>query len=157
MSELLVDLSALARVGNWAEYHRRIRTSRGGKPKREDLTLPPYEHSSRDPWPEGQKVPTGAARLAKLGEAAGWTVRVQYARGWRWGVGANQVRIHTVAVCLRHLATGRFAVARWEAGVDAAKLAWKSDMAKVWTLGELPCEVGVTALSAWVTGPYPPR
>lgn len=145
-------ITAAGAAGDWPAYFAALGIRGQVKPKRADLALPPPEVSSRDPWPAEVAVPAGAAGLMKLAEGLGWTARVQYSRGYRWGVGTALVHIHSVVVALRHLEPARFAVAGWEAKVlpEGGKLSWKSDMAKGWALGDFPQELGVKALKEWV-------
>jgi len=60
-------------------YWRALRAT----PEEESVTAHPEpEHTSRDPWPDGVELPTGAARLKREAQAAGWVVGQTYSRGW---------------------------------------------------------------------------
>lgn len=143
---------------DWEAYFRALRAEKDAKDSTPELVAPGPEHTSRQEWPEGFAVPSVAASLVKLAEAAGWVTQTQYARGSvvcrRKGPDGTMARIvekrHSVAVRLWHPGRELHAVAVWEAAVEAEKLSWKADLAKVWRRGGTPHEVGVAALKAEV-------
>lgn len=127
-------LTELGNAQDWPAYFRALRQGQAPKLTRADLELPPPEHTSRDPWPEGFAAPSGIATLRKLAEGAGWEAHVQYARGWKWGVGTNMALVHSVALKLHHVGTARAAVVVYEAKAAAEKLSWTADT--VWVMGQ---------------------
>lgn len=105
------------------------------------MSWPAPIHTSRDPWPAGFKVPSGAATLAKLAEAEGWLVQLTYAQGFTpHGVTGEPVQIHSVAVRFRRsYADGRvrggFVI--YEAKV-VDKLSWAAKSIMAWGTDHWP-------------------
>jgi hypothetical protein len=48
----------------------------------EYVEQPPAEHTTNDPWPDGQVAPDEAYKLKALAIAHGWEVRMGYSRGY---------------------------------------------------------------------------
>jgi hypothetical protein len=145
-----VEMDRLRNAGQWAAWFRALRQESRPTLRRADLKLPPPEHTSRDPWPEDFKLPGGAKTLERVAKAEGWTTRVRYARGYRWGVGANLIRVHSVAVVAWSPLGGKRAVVVWEAKVGDGKLTWSAVVSAQCVPGQLPAKVSVTALRDWI-------
>lgn len=81
---------------------------------------PEPEHTSRDPWPEGFPVPGPVAKLRKLAESHGWSVRVTYSRGYppHKSHGTPGAKIHAVAVQCFHPESRARLVAMYSIPVD---------------------------------------
>lgn len=138
------ELSRLAAARDWPAYHRAL-GGRVTKLTRADLVLPEPEVTATSSWPEDVTVPASVTGLQKLAKECGWESLVTYARGTRWGVGTKMVLVHSAAVRLSHLESGRGAVALWEAKLGV-RLAWTVDSAYLWSRDGFPVEVGVTEL-----------
>lgn len=106
------------------------------------------EHSSREPWPEGFKVPGPASAFVKRVQAAGWETRTQYSRAQvpckRKIMGHFEdvvERRHIVAVRAWHVERELIAVVVWEAVATNGRLSWSADMCKLWQDGQFPKQV----------------
>lgn len=123
-----------ARRGDWSGYFAGIghifTAERGDRSA--DAAMPPPEHSTRDPWPEGFGTPAPVVKLITLAGAAGWEVRAGYSRAWkkkgRGNVGgegdARWVLHHFVTVQVRHLPSRTGGWCTYAAEAGAEKLAW---------------------------------
>lgn len=129
MEECQERMAEAVRSGAWLDYFR-ARTRWAELEDQSVPEAPPPEHTTRDPWPEGFAVPSGAAKLKKAAEAAGWEARVGYSRAWKAGVGRGVFhRCHYVTVQARRGSQG--VKATWWAKADAEKLAWSFDRGAV--------------------------
>lgn len=120
---------------------------------------PPFapEHVSRDPFPEGWEHPRPVLSLAEHARAAGWSVRVQYARGWGMHArtGAPTQLMHTVAVRVGTadpFAGGHAGYALYRTPV--ARKAWTWESLWVWGSTMPPRSLGTLgAFTAWLDSP----
>lgn len=150
-------LEAAAKRGDWLEYFAILRRDRYDAARaKAEIVAPPPEHTSRDPWPDGFKLPGGAASLKKLAKAHGWIVRETYSKGSvvtrKKELGTVVESRHSVAIS-GYLPGGdlRLAVA-WEAVTEAEKLAWKIITASAWRSGGGRVADGVDAIKKLVKG-----
>lgn len=122
-------MSSAVRAHDWPAYFA-ARHRWASLENEEVAAQPPPEHTTRDPWPEGFPVPSGAAGLKKRAEAAGWEARAGYMRAWRKGVGRGVYRLHHYVVIQARL-EGRNVWARWRSPVVEGKLSWAFDAGNV--------------------------
>ncbi len=134
-----------ARSGDWHLYHQ-LRHRWQDLEDVEVAAQPPPEHTTRDPWPEGFAVPSGAAGLKKKAEAAGWTALVGYSRGWRPSTGRGVFVLHHYVVVQARKPGCLEIRASWRAKVTEEKLSWATDSATIG--GAL---ANVTAVTAHVS------
>lgn len=123
--------------------------------------LPISEHTSRDPWPDDVPVPTGAARLVKALEKAGWASWVTYARGYVLGIDGppgdrkkQAVRIHSVALRFRS-PTARRGYVSWEKKADKLDASWVVRSAWTWAPDVAPVRISIDDLKGLMTGNDP--
>lgn len=89
--------------------------------------FPAPEHTSRDPFPEDQEIPSAVLAMRKLAESAGWAVGLTYSRGWKThaGTGKPTTLAHMLALRMFHPGTRMRAVAFY--ATPTAKRDWKWD------------------------------
>lgn len=132
VERLTDEFTEMSRKGDWEGYFRALRVGREGKVTRADLELPPPEHRSIDPWPEGIEMPAGALGIKAVAESAGWVTHPQYARGWVWGVGTRMNRMHSIALRMHHRGSARSAIVIYQAKAGTREPSWTAQTVWIW-------------------------
>jgi hypothetical protein len=103
---------------------------------------PPPEVVARDAQPH--EVPTGAKRMLKAAQGAGWRARAVYARGTSMTARGTPGRV-VDSVLVAALRGSAYLVATWVDGVF--------DLAYIRAVGEHPRKVGARAARAFIDSP----